>query len=450
MDPDQQQSSLRGVKMKINSFVWSELEEAAKRKLLARAESDLSGVLKQVEKITDAVRDRGDEALLDFTAEFDGARLEAGGLRVREEEFDRAEQALAPGVKKAVAACVENVRRFHRRQMPPEISLEETRPGVFAGERFTAVPAAGLYVPRGRGSFPSVMYMLALPALIAGVERVVAVSPPDREGRMDPGTLYAARVCGVKEIYRVGGAQAVAALAYGTATIPRVDKIVGPGSIYVAAAKRLLTGIVDVGPPAGPSEAIVLADESADPRLAALDLMVEAEHGSDSSAYLVTPSRKLARQVTELLPGLTAKLEPGRADFVRDVLGGFGGIIITETMQEAVEFINAYAPEHLQLACSDPFALLPAIHHAGEILLGQNTTFPLANYGVGPNNVLPTGGRARVFSPLTVRDFLKSSSLAYVSDDGFAELEKPVAELAAYEGFSAHARAVTERGGRGC
>jgi histidinol dehydrogenase len=435
--------------MKINTYIWADLDEAGKKKLLERAESNLLGLLEKVGAITAAVGERGDEALLAYTAEFDGARLSSGQLRVREEEFRQAEQALKPPVKEAIAACIENVRLFHSRQLPPEIRLEEIRPGVYAGERFAPIPSAGLYIPRGRGSFPSVMYMLALPALIAGVERLVAVSPPDRQGRVDPGTLYAARLCGVEEIYRVGGAQAIAALAYGTATVPRVDKIVGPGSIYVAAAKRLLLGSVDVGLPAGPSEALIVADESADPRRAALDLMVEAEHGSDSSAYLVTCSRELAGRVAELLPGLLAGLEPGRAAYVRDVLGGFGGIIITESLEEAVGFANAYAPEHLQLACRDPLSVLPAVRHAGEILLGQNTSFSLANYGIGPNNVLPTGGQARVWSPLTVRDFLKSSSLAYVSDSGLAGLRQPVAELATYEGFSAHARAVTERGQSG-
>jgi histidinol dehydrogenase len=435
--------------MNINTYIWAELNEADKKRLLQRAESDLSGLLKKVRDITTAVGERGDEALLAYTAEFDGARLTAAELRVRDEEFERAEGELNPGVKEAIAACIDNVRSFHSRQRPPEISLEKIRPGVYAGERFTPIPSAGLYVPRGRGSFPSVMYMLALPAIIAGVERVAAVSPPDARGLVDAGTLYAARLCGVREIYKIGGAQAVAALAYGTATVPRVDKIFGPGSIYVAAAKRLLTGQVDMGPPAGPSEAVIIADEHADPRRAALDLMVEAEHGSDSSAYLVTPSRGLARRVAELLPGLIDGLEPRRAAFVRDVLSGFGGIILTASLEEAIAFSNDYAPEHLQLACRDPLSLLPVLRHAGEILLGQHTTFSLANYGVGPNNVLPTGGQARTCSPLTVRDFLKSSSLAYVSESGLAELRKPVAELASYEGFSAHARAVTERGRNG-
>jgi histidinol dehydrogenase len=431
--------------MNINIYIWAELTESRKKKLLERAESDLTKVLEKVRTITRGVQERGDEALLAYTAEFDGARLTAGQLKAGDEEFEQAEHSLRSEVKEAIAACIENVRKFHSRQRPPEISLEEISPGVYAGERFTPIPSAGLYVPRGRGSFPSVMYMLALPAVIAGVERLVAVSPPDPQGRLDPGTLYAARLCGVTEIYKIGGAQAVAALAYGTEAVPRVDKIIGPGSIYVAAAKKVLMGSVDVGLPAGPSEALIIADENADPRRAALDLLVEAEHGSDSSAYLVTPSRDLARRVSEIVPGLVAGLEPGRAGYVRDVLSGFGGIIITDSLSEAVSFANAYAPEHLQLACQDPLSLLPSLRHAGEILLGQNSSFSLANYGVGPNNVLPTGGQARLCSPLTVRDFLKSSSLVYVSDSGFTGLARPVAELAAYEGFSAHARAVTER-----
>ncbi len=429
----------------INLYRWSELTPARQEALFRRAEADLSAAREAVRPILERVRRERDAALLDYTRRFEKADLSARGFRVEEAAFEEAERSLSPALKEAVRAAVENVRRFHRQQLPPPLSFVETRPGVYAGERFTAVPSVGLYVPRGRGSFPSVMYMQALPAAIAGVERIVAVTPPDPQGRADAASLYAARLCGVHEVYRVGGAQAVAALAYGTESVPRVDKITGPGSVYVAAAMRQVADTVDVGLPAGPSESIILADGSADPLRAALDLMIEAEHGSDSSAFLVTDSEKLARAVRRRLSALLAELEPQRAGYVRDVLSGYGGIVITPDLAAAVEFVNRYAPEHLQIATRQPLDTLSAVRHAGEILLGQDTPFSLANYAAGANNVIPTGGRARTWSPLSVRDFLKASSVVYVTGTGLAALEEPVRTLAEYEGFAAHARALTAR-----
>jgi histidinol dehydrogenase len=249
-------------------------------------------------------------------------------------------------------------------------------------------------------------------------------------------------------VYRVGGVQAIAALAHGTESIARVDKILGPGSAYVAAAKQALATVVDVGVPAGPSESVILADREADPRRVALDLLVEAEHGADSCCFLATPSEELAAAVQELLPGMLRELaerDPQRAAFAAQVLGGFGGILITASLQQAVDFVDAFAPEHLQVACRDPFALLPRIHNAGEILLGQHASFALANYAVGCTNVLPTGGRARTCSALSLRDFLKVSSVVHLTEEGLEELAGPVARLAAYEGFTAHGLAVTRR-----
>ncbi len=429
----------------INLYRWAELAPAQREALFRRAEADPAPAMEAVRPILERVRREGDAALVELTRRFEGADLPAGGLRVEEAAFAAAERSLAPALKEAIGAAVENVRRFHREQLPSPLTFVETQAGVYAGERFTAVPSVGLYVPRGRGSFPSVMYMQALPAAIAGVERIVAVTPPDRGGQADAACLYAARLCGVHEVYRVGGAQAIAALAYGTESVPRVEKITGPGSVYVAAAKRLVADTVDVGLPAGPSESIVLADGSADAWRAALDLMIEAEHGSDSSAFLVTDSERLARAVRRHLAVLLDELEPQRAGYVRDVLSGFGGIVLTPDLGDAVEFVNRYAPEHLQLATREPLATLSAIRHAGEILLGQDSPFSLANYAVGANNVIPTGGRARTFSPLSVRDFLKASSVVYVTGEGLRGLEGTVRTLAEYEGFAAHARALTER-----
>jgi len=432
--------------VKINLYEWERLSAAEREALCRRAEDRIPPeVGASVQEILAAVRAEGDAAVARFTLRFDGADTAGLPASVSEEEIEGAARRLEPGVREAIRFAAESVERVHRLQRAEGLELVEVRPGVFAGERWTPLDSVGLYVPRGRGSFPSVMYMQAVPAQIAGVKRVVCASPPDRKGRVDPAVLFAARLCGVHEVYRVGGAQAIAALAFGTESIPRVDKILGPGSVYVAAAKQALRGQVDVGLPAGPSESIVLADADADPRRVSLDLMIEAEHGSDSSAYLVTPSRELARAVEQQLPGLLEELPPRRADYVRAVLSGFGGIVVTSSLEQALEFVNAYAPEHLQLACREPLALLPRIAHAGEILLGQDTPFSVANYAAGCNNVIPTGGWARTCSPLSVREFLKSSSIVYVTRAGLEGLRGPVSTLARYEGFAAHALAVEHR-----
>jgi len=434
--------------MKINFYRWAEMSGDERAALCRRAEARLEEVLPAVQRIIAAVRAQGDEAVRSFTREFDGADLSGRALAVSEQEAASAAAAVPAEVREAIEQAVRNVRVFHQGQASPPLALRQIQPGVFAGERWSPIDSVGLYVPRGRGSFPSVAYMLAVPAVLAGVPRVALATPPDREGRPDPATLFAARLCGVHEIYRVGGVQAVAALAHGTAEIPRVDKLLGPGSLYVAAAKRALSGVVDVGLPAGPSESIVLADHSADPRRVVLDLMVEAEHGADSSAFLVTPSAELAREAQALLPAMLSELagrDPQRARYVEQVLGGFGGIVLASSLREAAEFVNAYAPEHLQVASEEPFAVLPLVRNAGEILLGQQAPFSLANYAVGCNNVLPTGGWARSASALGLRDFQKTSSVVYVTAEGLAGLAGPVARLAGYEGFAAHALAVTRR-----
>jgi histidinol dehydrogenase len=434
-------------KLKINLYDWEKIDETQREQLCRRVEASIPPeVMDTVREVIDAVERDGDAALIRYGEKFDKANLEGTGLRITEEEFRRAEQSLSEDLKRAIRFAVENVRRVHEEQRPGCLELCEVRPGVFAGERTRAIPSVGLYVPRGRGSFPSVMYMQAVPAVIAGVRRIAAVSPADRGGRVDPACLYAARICGIGEVYRVGGIQGIAALALGTESIPRVDKILGPGGLYVAAAKRALAHRVDVGLPAGPSEAIVLADESADTHLAALDLITEAEHGSDSSAFLVTHSRALAHAVEQRLPALLSEIDPRRAGFVRDVLAGYGGIVVTENLEQSIEFINRYAPEHLQIACREPLSLLGRIENAGEILLGQDSAFSMANYAAGCNNVIPTGGWARTSSPLSVRDFVKSSSVLYVASRGVASLTDAVSFLAAYEGFSAHALAVRRRG----
>ncbi len=431
--------------MNVRVLTWRSLSDRERAKILSRSEQDISAAIPQVQEIIEGVRTQGDAALVAYTRRFNGVDIAGMPLKVQEDEFARAESLLSSAVKDAIRFCVRNVRAYHERQLPGAMAFGEVMPGVYAGERATPIGAVGLYAPRGKGSFPSSTYMMAEPARVAGVPRVVVVTPPDGSGACDPATLFAARLCGAHEAYRVGGVQALAALAYGTESIRRVEKFVGPGNQYVTAAKRLLVGVVDVGLPAGPSESMIIADGSADARRVALDLLIEAEHGADSQAILVTPSEKLAREVSGLLPTLAASLPEPRSTYVREVFATYGGIILTADGEEALSIVNETAPEHLQIATADPLATLSRVRNAGEILLGQHTPFSLANYAIGANAVLPTGGKARSFSPLSVRDFLKYSSVAYLTAAGHEALADAAITLADYEGFPAHAMALRER-----
>lgn len=425
---------------------WSELGPAERSRLLTRAEENLAAAVEKVRPIVEAVKAEGDPALRRFTLSFEKVDLEALGLPllVGQTEIDAAEASLAPELRQAIEYAVENVRRFHAGQLPPPLTFVETRPGVFAGERALPLASAGLYVPSGRGRFPSMVYMLAVPAALAGVKRLALATPPGPDGSVDPACLYAARLCGVHEVYRVGGAQAVAALAYGSLSIPAVDKLVGPGSVYVAAAKRLVRDALDTGLPAGPSESMIIADGAADARTVALDLLVEAEHGADSAAFLLTDSEKLASAAAAAAAGFLAELPEPRRGYAAAVLEACG-IILCSSLEEAAELANAFAPEHLSLRTAEPFGLLHLIENAGEILLGAWMPFSAANYAVGANAVLPTNGKARTWSPVSVRDFMKFSSVAYASAGGLAGLGPCVAALADYEGFPAHAAAVRRR-----
>ncbi len=424
---------------------WAELSAEEKQYYLNRSELDISRVSESVSNIIAAVKKEGDGALRRFSKEFDGFDNDSLPLRVNAEEFADAERTLDNKVKRALEYAVENITLFHEAQKPSSMHFKEVRPGIIAGEKPTPIDSAGLYVPRGRGSFPSMLYMLAVPAKVAGVKRVCVVTPPDKDGKVDPGCLYAAKLCGVNEIYRVGGAQAVAALAYGTESIDPVVKITGPGSMYVTAAKRLLYGTVDVGLPAGPSESIVLADGSADPWKVALDLMVESEHGSDSSAILVTDSSSLAEKTAQYVEELTDKLPEPRKTFVNDVFKGYGVILLVDTIEEGAEIVNTFAPEHLQLQTSEPFTTLSLIKNAGEILLGSNLPFSAANYVTGANAVLPTGGTAKTFSAVSVRDFVKYSSVVFATEDGYNGFRDHVVTIADYEGFVTHGNALKLR-----
>jgi len=430
--------------------------------LKRRSGLDIEGLLSSVKPIVEDVKARGDAALIEYTARFDGVHLSPAELKVSQDEIKRAYERVSSETLDAFRQSARNVRTFQERSMAEGMWLTEIVEGVLVGQRITPIESVGLYVPGGKGDFPSVMLMLGICAQVAGVRKIVACTPPSPpsvppnsggevptpKGRVNSGTLVAADLAGVMEIYKVGGAQAIAAMAFGTETVPRVDKIVGPGSPYVMAARQLVAGVVDLGNMAGPSEAIILADGEADPWNVALDLLVQGEHSKDAASLLVTHSQELIEHVQEALPELLADLPDERRQICETVLSQYGGAILTESPGQSIEFVNDYAPEHLQLAVQNPLAVLSRIRHAGTILLSQRTTFTFGDFSLGPTNVIPTGGFARVQSPVSVHDFLKHNSVCYVLDRaGFDALAEGSATFAEYEGFPAHAMAVRRRNG---
>ncbi len=432
----------------IHFYELSQLNVTQYTRLLRRAEVEIDDLIDYVRPIVRDVRDRGDAALIEYMEKFDNIQLTPERFRVSREEIEQAHHELDPNVYAAIKHAIHNVHTFHEQQMPSQQTFTHVAPGVMVGEKITPITSVALCVPGRKGIFPSVMYMLATPAHIAGVPRIVVCTPPGADGTINPASLVAADLCGVHEIYRIGGPHGIAALAYGTETIQRVHKITGPGNTYVSAAKRLLSGIVDVGIPAGPSESILLADAYANPELVARDLLIEAEHGPDSSSLLVTNSRTLVDAVLPLLAEKMAALPEPRQGFCRagfESEKGTGGIILTETMQQAITFTNEYAPEHLEVQVQEPFALLSDLKNAAEILIGPYTPFCIGNYSVGTNAILPTGGFAHTYSCTSVYDFLKRTGVAYVTEEGYGPLSETTRRLAEFEGFPAHANAVTER-----
>lgn len=423
----------------------AKLDEPARSALFQRSETDLSGFIDKVRPIIEAVRTEGDAALVRFGRELDKADLKAGSLKASEAEFDAAFGKVDRDVIEAIQFGIDNIRRFHEVQKPEPMWLKEMRPGAFAGDRYTPIKSVALYVPRGKGAFPSVTMMTAVPAVVAGVPELAIVTPPSPDGSVDAATLVAARLAGVETVYKVGGAQAVAAVAFGTETVKPALKIVGPGSPWVVAAKRLLAGAIDPGLPAGPSEALIFADDTVKGGLAALDLLIEAEHGPDSSAYLVTHSRRVAEEALAALPEHWARMTEQRVAFSKAVLTGrCGGIVLTQSLEESYRFVNDYAPEHLEILSTDPFAHLGRITEAAEILMGPHTPVSIGNFGLGPNAVLPTSRWARTCGPLSVTDFVKRSSIGYVTASAYPEFAKHAKTLARYEGFSSHEHAVSD------
>ena len=402
-----------------------------------RAEADVGAA---VDAVIADVRKNGDAALLRYTERFDGVSLTA--LEVTAAEMDAAWAALDEDFKTTLQMAADNIRRFHERQVHNDFVLTD-RPGIVMGQRYTPIRRVGVCVPRSPEAFPSTILMNVIPARIAGVEEIIVVTPPDKHGAVSAEALAAAKIAGADRIFKVGGAQAVAALAYGTETIPAVDKVVGPGGIFVATAKRKVFGQVGIDMIAGPSEILVLSDGGSDPAWVAADLLSQAEHDVCASAVLVTDSRPLAQAVQRELEEQLAALP--RWEVASKAIADNGKIIVTADLSAAVEAVNRIAPEHLELCVADPFALLPQIRNAGSVFLGRSAPEALGDYFAGPNHTLPTSGTARFSSPLGVDDFRKRSSFLYYTREALAEAAPRIAEFARREGLEAHARSVLSR-----
>ena len=425
--------------IKLYNFDELKPEEILNRDI--RAEKNVEDV---VDGIIADVRARGDEALKDYALKFDGAVIES--LQVTQEEIDEAFAGMDPYFLETLRQAAANIEAFHRQQVHKNFVVND-KPGIVLGQKYTPIEKAGVYVPGGTAAYPSSVLMNVLPAKVAGVKEIIMVTPPGRDGSVSyPLALVAADLAGVDKIYKVGGAQAVAALAFGTESIPRVDKITGPGNIFVANAKREIFGHVGIDMVAGPSEVLVIADDSANPRYVAADLLSQAEHDPLAAAILVTDSETLAAAVQAEIARQTALLP--RRDVIEKSLTAYGTIVVAPTLPDCADIANQIAPEHMELSVADPYGLLPLIENAGAIFLGHYSPEPLGDYLAGPNHVLPTSGTARFFSPLSVDDFVKKSSLICCSRAELERVSEQVMLLARQEGLDAHANAVAIRFGK--
>ena len=397
----------------------------------------------KVAAIVDDVRSRGDEAVFEYTERFDKVKLDADSVRVTEAEIEEAYREVDPELVRIIRSAIENIRSFHEKQL--EKSWFETRnDGVILGQRVTALKRAGVYVPGGKAAYPSSVLMNVVPAKVAGVDEIIMCTPcSSATGRVYPTTLVAAKEAGVGTIYKLGGAQAIAAMAYGTASVPKVDKIVGPGNIYVALAKRAVYGNVSIDSIAGPSEILVLADESADAKYVAADMLSQAEHDELASAILITTSQELADRVSAEIGKFCEKLE--RREIIEKSLENFGFILIAENMEDAVDAANEIASEHLEILTKNPFDIMTRIRNAGAIFLGEYSSEPLGDYFAGPNHILPTNGTARFFSALSVNDFQKKSSIISYSEEALAKVHRDIEAFAKAEGLTAHANSIAVR-----
>lgn len=395
-----------------------------------------------VRTILNDVRKKGDEAVLSYTEKFDGVRLTAADLPVTEKEIEEAYSMVDPTLPDVIRKALVHILSYHEKQKRNSW-ITTTEEGTMLGVRILPMEKVGVYVPGGKAAYPSSVLMNIVPAKVAGVDEIVMVTPCGKDGRVNPAVLVAAKEAGADRIYRVGGAQAIAALAYGTETIPKVDKIVGPGNIYVALAKKAVFGSVSIDSVAGPSEILVLADETADPRFVAADLLSQAEHDEMASAVLITTSSKLAGEVSSEIEGFLKVLS--RRAIIERSLDQFGYILLAENMEDAIEAANAFAPEHLEIQTAAPLEVMTRIRHAGAIFLGPYSSEPLGDYFAGPNHVLPTSGTARFFSPLSVDDFIKKSSIIQYSEQALRNVHKDIEQFAACEQLTAHANSIAVR-----
>lgn len=422
------------------------LTEDAKRdildSLLKRSPNNYGQYEKVVADIIANVREKGDQAVFDYMSQFDKWDCDAEHIRVTEAEIEKAFAEADPAFIAVMEKSAANIRDFHRKQL--RNSWIDTRPdGALLGQRILPIAVSGVYVPGGKAAYPSSVLMNVIPAKVAGVERIVMTTPAGADGKVNPGTLVAAKIAGVDEIYKVGGAQAIAAMAFGTESIPKVDKITGPGNIFVALAKKACFGYVSIDSIAGPSEILVIADETANPRYVAADLLSQAEHDELASAILITTDEGVAKEVEKQIEGFLQELS--RADIIKKSLDNYGYILLADSMDSAVEAANAIASEHLEILTKDPYQVMTKIKNAGAIFLGEYSSEPLGDYYAGPNHILPTNGTARFFSPLNVDDFMKKTSLISYSREALEQAHKDIELFAEKEGLTAHANSIRVR-----
>lgn len=410
--------------------------------LLKRSPTNYGDFQDKVDAIIKNVRDNGDKAVFDYTAQFDKAEINADNILVTEEEIKEAYEEVDDELIKVIRKAIKNIRDFHEKQI--QKSWFETREdGVMLGQKVTPMETCGVYVPGGKAVYPSSVLMNIVPAHVAGVKNIIMTTPPGKDGKVNPSTLVAANEAGADEIYKVGGAQAIGALAYGTESIPKVDKIVGPGNIFVALAKKAVYGYVSIDSIAGPSEILVLADETANPRYIAADLLSQAEHDEMASAILITTNEEFADQVDKEVRGFVEVLS--RKSIIEKSLENFGYILIAEDMDEAIEAANEIASEHMEIVTKNPFEDMMKVRNAGAIFIGEHSSEPLGDYFAGPNHVLPTNGTAKFFSALSVDDFVKKSSIVYYSREALREIHKDIEQFASSEQLTAHANSIAVR-----
>ena len=415
------------------------MKDVNKDKIFLRT-SPLCTVEEPVKEIIETVKNKGDRALFDYTARFDGVALSS--LSVTKEEIEEAAAQVDPELMRILSRAKDRIEKFHKQQLRTGFILNDEE-GVVTGQKIVPLEKVGLYVPGGTAAYPSTVLMDAVPAKIAGCKTVVMVTPPMKNGKVNPAILAAAKIAGVDLIFKIGGAQAVAALAYGTESVPRVDKIVGPGNAYVAEAKKQVSGVVGVDMIAGPSEILIVSDGQSDPAVLAADLLSQAEHDKNASAVLVTTSKELAKKVSYELEEQIPLLE--RAGIARASIDNNGKIIIAESVEEALDVSNKLAPEHLELCVDDPFAYLDRVKNAGSVFLGRNCPEALGDYMAGPNHTLPTSGTARFYSPLSVDDFVKKMQYTYFTADALGRLARDVETFARAEGLTGHAKSAVIR-----